>query len=415
MNNLFNSKRGVRGLIILLVGIIILTMLGLVLFKYYERINRRNIGVPEARRLIMSWVVMANHSRNPQLRKVIKVENRSWLRVKISRNADAKAQLIDASDIWAVQQVLQNKKVFHLSLKLKRHGYLNINGRKPSHLSQNTVLLFCLIVLLLLLVILCYWVIQYISTPLDPLINAVERFSYDIKAPNILEQGSEEMRTVIRAFNAMQDNLRSLLEGRTQMLAAISHDLRTPITRLKLRAEMLEDEKIQVKVLRDLNDMESMIASILAFARQQNSDEAEQTFDLNGLVESICNDFEDMGKAVTFQSNTQRLSFSGRMVNLKRALTNLIENAIKYGQTCEVTLMKHDDKIHLTIQDHGPGIPEDKLEQVFKPFYRVDHARTPNVGGSGLGLTTVAEIIHSQGGEVQLKNNEQGLLVTVVL
>lgn len=416
MGNLFTSKRGVRGLLILVVGILILALLGMFLFKYYERINRRNISVGEAKRSILSWVVMAQHTRNRQLKKIISAENRTWLHVTIEKNPLPQIRAIQSNDIWSLQQSLnqQTTKIL-LSIQLPKHGYLNIKGRKPDFVWQNSAILFCVLVLLSLLILLCYWVIQYISTPLDPLTKAVERFSYDLKAPAIQEQGSPEMRTVIRAYNAMQENIRSLVEGRTQMLAAISHDLRTPITRLKLRAEMIEGEKLQSKVLADLTDMEYMISSILAFAREQNSDEAEQSFDLNALLESICDDYSDMDKPVVYATDSSRLAYFGRMLSIKRACGNIIDNALKYGKSCQVSLTNNAEMITICFTDQGPGIPADKFDHVFQPFYRIDNARTPTLPGSGLGLAVSQEIIQSHGGMISLKNSEQGFQVIICL
>lgn len=416
MGSLFNSKRGVRGLWILVIGIIIFAILGVLLFHYYERGNRRNISMGEARRVVTSWAVMANHTRNRQLRKVIVAENHSWLHVTIDKNPLPKADVIQSGDVWSLQKNLAKlQDRMNLSLQLPRHGYLNIRGHKPDDLWKNSAILFCVFILLCWLILLCYWVIQYISTPLDPLTKAVERFGYDLKAPAIQEQGSPEMCQVIRAFNAMQENIRSLVDGRTQMLAAISHDLRTPITRLKLRAETIDNQKLQTKVLADLTDMEYMIASILAFAKEQNSDEAEQSFDLNLLVESVCNDFEDMQKPVAFASSVERLTYIGRMLSIKRAVTNIIENALKYGKSCQVNLHMQQDTVSIAFIDKGPGIPVDKMDKVFQPFYRVDNARTPTLPGSGLGLAVSAEIIKSHGGEINLKNLKEGLQVSIVL
>jgi signal transduction histidine kinase len=416
MNNLFNSQRGVRGLVGLLIGIIILSILGMLLFNYDIGLNRRNINMAQAKRDVISVVVLTQHVRKRQLRNVMEHQARSWLRYSITKAPTPGATLVQTSDVWALHQALdKQQKRINLAVQLPRRGYLNIEGRKPDHMWQNITMLFCLTVLLLLLLLLCYWVIQYISTPLAPLTLAVERFAKNIKAPAISEQGSDEMRTVIRAFNSMQNNIRALVDSRTQMLAAISHDLRTPITRLKLRAEMIEDDKLQNKTLADLNDMEQMISSILAFARQQDSDESEQNFDLNLLLDSICDDMQDMGKTVEYKTLQVRLTFFGKMLGLKRAFTNIIENAVKYGTQCEVKLVLEADNILIHIQDQGPGIPEDKLEQVFTPFYRVNTARTSTLPGSGLGLAVAKEVINAQGGDIALSNTKEGLRVTICL
>jgi signal transduction histidine kinase len=302
-----------------------------------------------------------------------------------------------------------------LTLKLLKHGYLNIRGHKPDRAWMFYGLIGSITVLLMILLVLCYWVIQYISTPLEPLKKAVQRLAYDIKAPMIEETCSDEMCAVIHAFNDMQQNIRRLLDNRTHMLAAISHDLRTPITRLKLRAENIGDEKLQAKVIADLNDMEQMISSILAFAREQNADELMRNFDLVALIESICNDMVDGGKAVTFQNEIKKLTYYSRMLSLKRAVTNVIENAIKYGNSCAVSVSQTKDHVRLSFVDNGPGIPHDKLEKVFAPFYRVDSARSPTTPGAGLGLSVVKEIIGAHGGDVKLTNLPEGLSMCITL
>lgn len=416
MSSLFNTKRGIRGLLVLFVGIIVLSLLGLMLLGYYLKINRRNVSVTDAQRAVIAWAVQASHSNTRRLTKIIAADNHTWLRVDIRRNPLPNAPTVQSSDIWSLQQMLeQQAEKIMLNIEIKRHGYLVIRGHKPDHIWQNSAVAFCFVVLLFLLLMLCYWIIQYISTPLDPLLKALQRFGHDIKAPNISLQGSAEMQTIIRAFNTMQDNIRQLVQDRTQMLAAISHDLRTPITRLKLRAEYISDESLRQKIIRDLDDIEKMIASLLAFARQQNSDEAEQVFDIDALLESICDDYIDIDKPVSYHGVQQRVKFTGRMLSLKRAFINLIDNAIKYGENCDISLQSDDKNISIRFQDNGPGIPADQLQQVLQPFFRVNTARSPTIPGSGLGLTVTAEVIESHNGLLKLENKQQGLLVELVL
>jgi signal transduction histidine kinase len=222
------------------------------------------------------------------------------------------------------------------------------------------------------------------------------------------------VRRAAHAFNQMQERIRRFVEDRTQMVAAIAHDLGTPITRLRLRAEYVEDEEQRQKVLGDLEEMEQMIASTLAFAREDGVNEPRETFDLNSLLESICDDFADAGQAVEFRADG-RLAYDFRLVALRRAFTNLIENAVKYGSSAQVLVEERPDAIVVRIDDDGPGIPEEAMEQVFEPFRRLDESRSRETGGTGLGLAVARSIVRSHGGDVILRNRAEGGLRSEVI
>lgn len=270
--------------------------------------------------------------------------------------------------------------------------------------------------LFLLLILLCVWVVQRLAIPVSEFERAAKRFGVDLQAPPIAMQGTPEMQSVIASFNEMQGRIRRLIMDRTQMLAAISHDLRTPITRLQLRIEALKDTPHYAKAEADLKEMERMIASILAFARDYVHSEQMERFDLNALVENICNELADTGLAIQYESAELRLPYFGRMTALKRALTNLFENAVKYGDQAEVSLSVDKSCVGIKIKDQGPGIPESEMENVFAPFYRVDPARNPEKSGTGLGMAVSRDIIRAHGGDISLYNQDKGgLLVVVVL
>lgn len=276
-------------------------------------------------------------------------------------------------------------------------------------------------VLVLIILALLAWtifVMRALAFPLHEFVKASKRLARDMQAPPLPEAGPTEMRAAIAAFNQMQDRLRQLLSDRTQMLAAISHDMRTPITRIKLRCEAVKDPELATKITRDLNEMERMIDSIVAFVRDHSQTEAQQSFDINALLQTICDDFVDLGKDVEY-SSAQRLAFSGRMLSLKRALSNIIDNAIKYGQRAEVSMRKCDKILMISVRDHGPGIAEQDLERVFQPFYRLDPSRSMEIAGSGLGLAVARDIVRAHGGEITVANvaNDEsgGLIVRIAL
>ncbi|TAN59199.1 MAG: two-component sensor histidine kinase [Magnetospirillum sp.] len=213
----------------------------------------------------------------------------------------------------------------------------------------------------------------------------------------------------------MQGRIRRFVDDRTQMLAAISHDLRSPITRLRLRTELLPEGEGRDKMLRDLDEMEAMVASSLDFARGEAADEATQTIDLAATLEAICDNAADMGLATEFEWE-RRLVCACRPAAIKRALANLIENAARYGRQAKVRAYSNEQAIEVVIEDAGPGIPEAELEKVFGPFYRVEGSRNRKTGGIGLGLTVARGIIRAHGGDILLQNRpEGGLRVTVTL
>jgi signal transduction histidine kinase len=199
------------------------------------------------------------------------------------------------------------------------------------------------------------------------------------------------------------------------MLAAISHDLRTPVTLLRLRAEAIANRKERAKLLQTLDEMEAMISSVLEFTKATVLDEPQRQVDLSALLSSICDDMADAGAAIAFEPpNT--IPYACRRTSLKRALTNLIDNAAKYGGAAHVTLERRDGEIGITIDDQGPGIPEEQQQHVFMPFHRIDGSRSPNAGGVGLGLSIAQTIIHGHGGRIALQNRAQGgLSVRVTL
>jgi signal transduction histidine kinase len=198
------------------------------------------------------------------------------------------------------------------------------------------------------------------------------------------------------------------------MLAAISHDLRTPLTRLRLRADFVVDVEQRRKMLEDIAEMELMLSDTLAFATEEANAEAYRWIDLAALIASLCDDMIDLGHDVSYRG-PNRMAFSCQPLAMRRALANLIGNAVTHGGNARVQLHDRDRAIEILIEDDGPGIPVDQLDQVFQPFYRLEESRNRQTGGSGLGLAVVRTIIRAHGGEVSLRNAERGGLVASVL
>ena len=259
------------------------------------------------------------------------------------------------------------------------------------------------------------WVVRRVTAPLASLSAAAERLGNDLNAPPVPETGTIETRRASHAFNTMQARLRSLVENRTRMLAAISHDLRTPLTLLRLRAENVENATEQEKMLATIAEMDAMIATTLAFARDEAATETRRPTDLAALVQSIVDDMADTGLPVRMEP-AGPVVCDCRPAALKRALRNLIDNAIKYGKKAEVAIKSTPKSIEITIDDEGPGIPEQELVRVFEPFYRVEKSRSAETGGVGMGLAIALSAVQAHGGELNLSNRPVGgLRVSVVL
>ena len=256
---------------------------------------------------------------------------------------------------------------------------------------------------------------RYLARPLERFAQGARRFGMDFKAPPIPVEGPQELRQAILAFNGMQAQLRNFLLDRTQMLAAISHDLRAPLTRMRLRGEFIEDAEQQSRLFRDVDEMQTMVTSALDFFRDDARFEPATAFDLAELLHTVVDDFKDAGATVVM-SGPGRLVYVGRPVGIKRMLVNLVENAIKYGREPGVRLRRTSDRVEIRVQDRGPGIPVEHHDAVFAPFFRLEGSRNKSTGGVGLGLSVARATVLEHGGMLSLRNRRGGgLEVRVVL
>lgn len=266
------------------------------------------------------------------------------------------------------------------------------------------------------LVLIVVFTVRRTTRPLRELAGAAERFGRGEAVAPLAEHGPSDVRQTVVAFNAMQDRLKRFVDDRTRMLAAISHDLRTPITSLRLRAEMVDDAETRDAMLRTLADMQTMVEATLSFAKDEATAEATRTVDLGALLDSLCDDLAAMGKDVTFAESDEKLAIACRPTALGRALRNLIENAVNYGVRARVSVRRDGDAVVVEIDDDGPGIAEADQARVFEPFIRLETSRSKQTGGIGLGLSIARTIIHAHGGDIALNNRvEGGLRATVRL
>jgi signal transduction histidine kinase len=228
----------------------------------------------------------------------------------------------------------------------------------------------------------------------------------------LTERGARELRDAARAFNTMQDRLRRYLDSRTRVLAAMSHDLKTPLTRLRLQVETLDNPPMQERIGHELDEMESMVRDALSLFRGLDDGEPLAPLDLNALLAKVREEFAVMGEVTVSGQATQ--PFTAKAQLLKRCLTNLIANAIKFGGRADVTI-EDAAQLGIRVRDAGPGIPPQELERVFEPFYRVESSRNRDSGGTGLGLTIARDIAQAHGGTLTLQNLPGGGLEALLL
>jgi signal transduction histidine kinase len=242
------------------------------------------------------------------------------------------------------------------------------------------------------------------SKPLRKLAQAARDFGSNIDFPALPEnEGPDEVRKASSAFNDMQVSIRHYIQEREYMLAAISHDLQTPLTRLRLRLEKVADEELRAKLLADLAATQEMVKEGLEFAGSANSAEPLQQTDLDSMIEAICNDATDAGLEVSL-SGKVGVPVMAHPGSLRRCISNLVDNAVKYGRFARITTRLEGKKVVISIVDGGPGIPEDQLEKVFQPFNRLESSRSRDSGGTGLGLTIARNIAAKHRGTIRLRN-----------
>ena len=253
------------------------------------------------------------------------------------------------------------------------------------------------------------------TRPLSVFVKAAGRIAQGPGVNTVEESGPKEVRELATAFNDMQARIRRLIDDRTHALAAVSHDLKTPITRLRFRSEELQDPLLRESVTADLDEMERMIDQTLSYLREERSDEEVKPVDLVAILETVTDDAVDAGGTARLDGSATAV-VPGRRLALKRAFGNLIGNAVKYGHRAETNVADGQDEVRVTITDEGPGISAEDQERALQPFVRLEPSRNTETGGFGLGLSIADAVIRGHGGRLELRNGERsGLVVTVIL
>jgi signal transduction histidine kinase len=245
-----------------------------------------------------------------------------------------------------------------------------------------------------------------VAYPLTALAAAATVAAGGGTAPRVPEEGPDDVRNAAIAFNAMTDRVTRTMESQRQLLSAVGHDLRTPITAMRINIEFVNDEELQERLLTNLEELQALTESVLSAAKGAGG-ETKRNIDLSALVESLCADLDDMGEPVTWQAHGPA-PLACRPDEIRRAVRNLVENAVAYGRRAEVQIHVTPAAYEILIEDEGPGIPDDDQSRVFEPFVRLESSRNSDTGGTGLGLTLVKAIAQGHGGGVSLENRPEG-------
>lgn len=304
---------------------------------------------------------------------------------------------------------------YGLAVQLNDGRWLNAATYKPQTNSWWTsTSLTSLGLTALILSIIGALIASRLAKPLKNLATSAEALGRGENLPPLPESGPDEIRRTAEAFNRMQGRLHRFVEDRTRMLAAIGHDLRTPLTSLRLRAEFVQDAGVKEKMISTIDEMQSLTEAAVSFAHGESATEITRDIELEALVGSICDDHADLGHPVRFVEG-EKLTYRCRPDSLRRAIRNLVENAVRYGTEAKVSIRKTASTVEILIEDRGPGIPEDVVERAFEPFVRMEASRNRQTGGIGLGLSIARAAARQHGGDVLLATTKDGMQAVISL
>ncbi|MFV0431328.1 MAG: ATP-binding protein [Alphaproteobacteria bacterium] len=317
-----------------------------------------------------------------------------------------------------LERMPPSQKLLLASVPMNNGEWLNITSPIIKMKHPEFSPLFAIVgVMSLLVVAIALYSIHRSLRPLSDIEKRAHTLGRNMTVEPLKIEGPREVRQAQMALNRMQESIQENMENRTTLLAALSHDLKTPLTRLRLRAEFMEDAEEREKNLKNINDMEALIAEIMDFAKLQSGTKTNETVNLSALVESIMNDAQDAGQNVHDDGIANHLIVKGEGLAIKRAVNNLIDNALKYAGDAHVKLVQDGIFARLDIRDHGKGLSDEQLESLWHPFRRGESSRNRKLGGTGLGLASVRMIVESLGGEAKLQNckDSQGLKASIWL
>jgi signal transduction histidine kinase len=335
-------------------------------------------------------------------------------------------KLVDVPERWAQGSLIRQPEpapVLVAQVPIGEDEWLYLAGllREPYYLTESRYMsadqILFVVIMLAILTVVSWVMIRWLTRPLMTLASAARHLGtdieYDLKPLQV--EGTKEVRETATAFNFMQERVIRFIEDRERMFSAISHDLKTPITRLRLRSELMEDSEVKRKMVLDLEELESMVKGALDLGKSTDIHESIHAININQLVRTFKDEYKLMGTDIEMRGIAKR-PFFGKPLALKRCISNLINNAIFYGNHVRIDVVDSRAELKIYVVDKGPGIPEEELDTVFEPYVRLESSRNRNTGGAGLGLSIARNIIHGHGGRLQLRNRVgSGLEAAIIL
>ncbi|WP_432731123.1 ATP-binding protein [Variovorax sp. W6] len=411
-----------RVTLIIVVGLAIAQLLTFMAIGYERGIAMRELMMIGIERDIASSVAILD--RLPAAERegwLARLERRNY-RFMLGGSAEGKAPDTPSSQQFAtaitdamrpfeivkVGQVSNPPQGLQIQVRLSDGSSLVVHARRVD-MPVSSWVMWLLWTQLLVLAVCAWYAVRLVTRPLAQLADAADELGPDLKGQQLAEEGPTEVRHAARAFNAMQKRIAGYMAERVEILAAISHDLQTPITRMRLRTDLMDDGHDRDKFRQDLDAMHALVREGVTYARTlHGATEPPRRVDADALFESMVADYEDSGEQVLLEGRAGEPIVT-RPNALRRILTNLIDNALKFGT--DVRLQVHagaGNRLTLAVVDNGPGIPPDQLENVLKPFYRVEGSRNRNTGGTGLGLAIAQQLATAMGAELTLRNRDEG-------
>ena len=422
LNVLCQSREGLRRrvsgkfIFVAFLALVIINIVVLVAYTTYSSKEERLAGSDELITKLANTLYLLDNSPEKDWPTIARVSQTSELAVSISPAPLWSLQIIERGIDHLSDVLAKIPDDLAVSIRLDDDSWLNIQFTPVSDARVLQITIISLGVVVALALLFSAWTLVRFTVPLREFKRAADKLGVELRVQPMIEYGPAVVRETADAMNQMQQRILKLLQDRNRMLAAISHDLRTPITRLKLRSQFIQDKEHYQDMSDDLDEMEQMIDQILTYTREASNVGQLVDLELVALLLSICDEKCEQGFSVECHTNVPRVKLKGNALALKRAFTNLVNNAVKYAKHVVVTINQQGDDIIITLEDDGPGIPDDHMAKVFSPFYRIDSSRNSKTGGAGLGLAIAQDVICAHHGSIQLKNRpEGGLLVQVNL
>jgi signal transduction histidine kinase len=410
-----------RVTLIIVVGLAIAQLLTFAAIRYERDMAMRELMMTGIERDIASSVAI--------LDRLPAAERPSWLEKLERRNyrfvlggmaegvaprsllsqqfATAIVEAMRPFEIVKVGQVPQPPEGLQIQVRLGDGSSVVVHAMRVG-MPVSRWVMWVLVIQLLVLAVCAWFAVRLVTRPLAELAAAADDLGPDLKAQKLAEEGPTEVAHAARAFNAMQQRIGGYMSERVEILAAISHDLQTPITRMRLRTEMMDDEHDRTKFRQDLDAMNSLVREGVTYARTlHGATEPPLRMDADALLESMQADYEDAGKTVHLEGKAGA-PIVGRPNAMRRIVMNLIDNALIFGSDVRVRVQPGDGQLAIAVVDNGPGIPPNELDAVLKPFYRVESSRNRSTGGTGLGLAIAHQLAMAMGAELKLQNRPEG-------